>query len=181
MARFWLIQRGTFKEETGKVLTGKNLIGPNGIVTLHYMGSSEFQFAAIEKAYRRLMYHFSEYEVFHAGIYTPENDELLVFCKKSCSTEVIRSICQYIEKPYHLKEYSELEEVHKAKKGDTSYDRRHSNFWWCIDIKSYGDWMAFLQSHSEQLLRIVKESYQNWWLVKSPEEREEEYQKSLRW
>ena len=88
---------------------------------LHYMGSSEFEWGAIPKAFRRLMYHFSEYEVFNTGIYTPENDELMVFCKKSCSTEVIQSIRQYIDKPYHLKEYSELEKVPKAKKEDTSY------------------------------------------------------------
>ena len=175
MANFWLIQRGTFRE-TGKFLTGKD-----GIVSLHYMGSSEFEWGAIPKAFRRLMYHFSEYEVFNTGIYTPENDELMVFCKKSCSTEVIQSIRQYIDKPYHPKEYSELEKVPKAKKEDTSYDGRRSNFWWCIDIKSYGDWMAFLQPHSEKLLEAVKNDYQEWWLAKSPEEREEEYKKSLRW
>ena len=94
---------------------------------------------------------------------------------------MIQSLRQHIEYPHLLIVKSELEKVPKAKKGDTSYDRRRSNFWWCIDIKSYGDWMAFLQSHSEQLLRVVKESYQGWWLAKSPEEREEEYQKSLRW
>ena len=41
--------------------------------------------------------------------------------------------------------------------------------------------MAFLQPHSEKLLEAVKNDYQEWWLAKSPEEREEEYKKSLRW
>lgn len=176
MAKFWLIQRGTF----GK--TGKFLTGEDGIVSLHYMGSSEFEWGAIPKAFRRLMYHFSEYEVFHTGIYTPENDELMVFCKKSCATEIIQSIRQYIEEPYRLKEHSELEKVPKAKKEDTSYDRRRSNFWWCIDIKSsYGDWMAFLQPQMDLFKKAIKNDYQDWWLTKSPKEREEEYQNSLRW
>ena len=175
MANFWLIQRGTFNG------IGKYLTGSEGVVSLDYMGSSEFEWGAIPKALRRLMYHFSEYEVFNTGIYTPEKQELLVFCQKSCSTEIIQAISQYIENPYGLKEYSELEKVPKAKKEDTSYDGRFSNFWWCIDIESYGDWMAFLQPQKDLFKEAIKNDYQDWWLTKSPEEREEEYKKSLRW
>lgn len=176
MAKFWLIQRGTFK------VKGKYLTGSDGVVSLDYMGSAEFGFSAIQKAFRRLMYHFSEYEVFNTGIYTPEKDELMVFCQKNYSTTIIQAISQYIEKPYHLKEYSELEEVPKARKEDTSYRGRHSNFWWCIDIKEpYGDWMAFLQPHCKLFTEAVRNNYQDWWLTKSPKEREEEYKKSLRW
>ena len=175
MANFWLIQRGTFREK------GKYLTGSDGVVSLDYMGSAEFEFGAIPKAYRRLMYHFSEYEVFNTGIYTPEKDELMVFCRKSCSTEILYAISQYIEKPYHLQEYSELEKVPKARKEDTTYDCRLSNFWWCIDIKSYGDWMAFLEPHSKLLTEAIKNDYVDWWLTMTPEKREEEYKKSLRW
>lgn len=176
MAKFYLIQRGTFKEER------KFLTGLDGVVSLDYMGSAEFEWGAIPKAYRRLMYHFTEYEVFHTGIYTPEHDELMLFCRKDCATEVIQAIREFIEQPYHLKEYSELEKVPKARKEDTSYERRRSNFWWCIDIKeSYGDWLAFLQPQSTLFTEAVKNDYQNWWLNKAPEEREEEYKKSLRW
>lgn len=176
MAKFYLIQRGTFKKE------GNSLTGSDGVVRLDYMGSAEFEWGAIPKAYRRLMYHFTEYEVFHTGIYTPEHDELMLFCRKDCSTEVIQAIREFIEQPYHLKEYSELEKVPKARKKDTSYNRRRSNFWWCIDItESYGDWMAFLQPQANLFTEAVKNDYQNWWLNKVPEEREEEYKKSLRW
>ena len=174
MGKFWLIQRGTFLEK-GKYLTGKN-----GVVSLDYMVSSEFQFSAITRAFRRLMYHFPEYEVFHTGIFTPERDELMLFCRKSFSEETIQAIHEYIQNPYHLKEHSDLEKVPKAKKEDTSYNGRHSDFWWCIDIKElYGDWMAFLQPQSKLLTEAVKNDYQDWWLDMSPEKREEEYQKSL--
>lgn len=176
MAKFWLIQRGSFEKEGGKYL-----IGTDRIVALHYMGSSEFEWGAIPKAYRRLMYHLPEYKIFPTGIYTPEKEELMVFCKKMCSAEIVQSIRQFIKKPYHLKEYSELEKVPRAKKEDTSYDRRRSNFWWCIDIESYGDWMAFLQPQEEQFLTAIRNDYQDWWLAKSPKKREEEYQKSLHW
>lgn len=168
MAKFWLIQRGTFKE------TGKYLIGSEGLVSLDYMGSAEFEFDAIPKAYRRLMYNFSEYEVFNTGIYTPEKEELLVLCKKNCERVIIQAIRQYIENPYHIKEESELEKVPK----DTD---RHSNFWWCIDITPYGDWIAFLQPNYKLLTEAVKNDYHDWWLTKSKKKRKEEYKKSLCW
>ena len=174
MAEFYLIQRGTFENE------GKSLTGSDGVVSLDYMGASEFEWGAIPKAYRRLMHHFTEYEVFHTGIFTPEHDELMLFCRKDYSTEVIQAISEFIKHPYYLKAYSELEKVPTAKKGDTSYDRRRSNFWWCIDIEeSYGDWMAFLQPQLTLLIEAVKSDYQNWWLNKASDEREEEYKKSL--
>lgn len=173
---FYLIQRGAFQE------SGKSLLGSDRVVNLDYMGSAEFEFGAIPKAYRRLMYHFEEYDVFHTEIYTPEHEELLVFCRKGCATEVIQAIREFIEQPYYLKEYSELEKVPKAKKEDTSYDGRRSNFWWCIDIKkSYGDWMAFLQPQSDLFTEAVENDYLDWWLNKAPEAREEEYKNSLHW
>ena len=176
MANFWLIQRGIFRD------TGTSLTGSNGVVSLDYMGSAEFEWGAIPKAYRRMMYHFSEYEVFHTEVFTPEHEELMLFCKKDCATEVIQSIRHFISLPYPLKEATDLEKVPKAKKEDTSYNRRRSNFWWCIDIKeTYGDWMAFLQPQSKLFTEAVQNDYQNWWLKKSLEEREEEYKESLRW
>ena len=176
MKRFYLIQRGNFKNE------GKSLTGSDGVVNLDYMGATEFEWGAIPKAYRRMMYQFTEYEVFNTGIYTPEHEELMVFCRKDCSAEVIQAIRHFIEHPYGLKEYSDLEKVPRATKIDRSYSRRCCNFWWCIDIdESYGDWMAFLQPQSTLFTESVKNDYENWWLKKSIEEREEEYEKSLNW
>lgn len=173
MAKLWLIQRGTFLEQ------GKYLTGTDGVVKLDYMGSAQFEWHAIPKAYRRLMYNFSEYEVFHTGIYTPENDELMVFCKKECKEEILQSIRSFIEKPYHLQEYSELEKIPKVKKGD-EFGRR-TNFWWCIDIKPHGDWMAFLEPQLNLFMEAVKNDQNDWWLKKKKREREKEYKQSLRW
>lgn len=177
MAKFHLIQRGIFQNE------GNSLTGPNGVVRLDYMGSAEFEWGAIPNAYRRLMYHFPEYEVFRTGIYTPEHFELMVFCKKDYSAEVIQAISEFVEHPYHLKEYSELEKVPRVKKQDTSsYVHRTSDFWWCIDIsEAYGNWMAFLQPQTNLFTKAVNNDYHNWWLNKTLEEREEAYKKALRW
>lgn len=179
MRKFSLIQRGTFQKESKGIYF---LIGEDGVISLDYMGSAEFEFGAIPKAFRRLMYHYTEYEVFHTEIYTPEHDELMVFCRKNYAKEIIPAIQEFVEKPYYLQEYSELEKVPKAKKEDTSFmGHRYSNFWWCIDIKSSGDWMAFLQSQSDIFTQAIKNDYQDWWLKKTSKEREEEYNKSLHW
>lgn len=174
MAKFWLIQRGTFLEK------GKYLTGTDGVVELDYMGSAEFEWGAIPKAYRRLMYNFSEYEVFHTEIYTPEHEELMLFCKKDCKDEIMQTIREFIEKPYHLQEYSELEKVPKARKGDTSYNGRHSNFWWCIDIKPHGDWMAFLEPQLKLFMEAVKNDQNDWWLKKTKRQRKKEYEEAIR-
>lgn len=175
MAKFRLIQRETFLEQ-GKYLIGSN---EDGIVELDYMSSAEFEWGAIPKAYRRMMYNFSEYEVFHTGIYTPENDELMVFCKKECKEEILQSIREFIEKPYHLKQFSELEKVPKVKKDE--FLGRRSNFWWCIDIKPHGDWMAFLEPQLNLFMEAIKNEYNDWWLKKKKREREKEYKEALRW
>ena len=173
MEEFYLIQRGVFREPDSKTL-----IGPGGVVRLYPMGSAEFEWGAIPRAYRRLMYHYKEYEIFNTEIYTPEKEELMVFSKKDCASEVIQGIREFIEQPYSLKEKSELEKVPKAKKGDTSYNRRISDFWWCIDL--YGNWMAFLKPQYNLFKETVESDHQKWWMKKTPEEREEEYKQSLR-
>ncbi len=152
MTKFFSIQRGRFLEE------GKTLIGKNGIVKLDYMGAAEFELGAIPNSYNRILSNFQEYDIFCTGIYTPEQEELLVFCREKHKTETIQEICRFIEQPYQLKAYSELEKIPKAKKGDTTYDGRNSDFWWCID-EPYGDWIAILQSKSETFMQIIRNDY----------------------
>lgn len=170
MQKFNLIQRGNFKN----VLDIAN--GLSGVVEYSYMGSAEFEFNAIPKAYRRLMYCFNEYSVFPTGIYTPEHDELMLFCKTNYATDIIQALGEFIKTPYRLKEPSELEKI-----PNTAYPNRRNNFWWCIDINEFGDWMAFLESESHILVSAVEHDYTCWWLPKPLETRKEEYQKSLYW
>lgn len=175
MAKLRLIQRGIFQDN------GIGLTGEDGVVDLDYMGNSEFECGAIPKAYRRLMYNFDEYEIIHTGIYTPEHDELLVFCLKNYAQYITQAISEFIDTPYHLQEWSGLEKVPKAKKEDTSFSSHTTDFWWCIDIEApYGNWMAFLSPRLNLFMKAITNDYQNWWLKKTKKEREEEYRKSLR-
>lgn len=173
MPRFRLIQRGKFLEK------GKYLIGDDndGIIRLDYMSSAEFEFSEIPKAYCRLMYNFTEYEVVHTRIYTPENEELILFCNKNSKEEITQMINEFITNPYHLKEYSELEKVPKVKKSEKF--GRHTNFWWCIDLNTHGDWMAFLGPQLEMFLKAIRNEYEDWWMKKSKRNQKKEYKKAL--
>ncbi len=176
--KFWLIQRGRFNGSRGTFLFGRE-----GSIALEYMGSAEFQYGAIPKALRRLMGDFPEYKIFQTGIFTPEKDELLVFCREKYSEPLIGAIRDFIAHPYQLKEHSELEKVPKARGNDTSFTGRRTNFWWSIDKSSdekCGDWMALLASSRQIFEDSISNEYNEWWLKKPPEEREKEYKDSLR-
>ena len=173
MAKFWLIQRGKF---TTQKPSSALCIDSN--IDYDYMGSAEFEWGAIPKAFRRMMYNFDKYSICQTGICSPEGEQLVIVCKSKQTAEIVRMLKEFIEHPYSLKEYSELEKIPTAKKDDTSFERRSTNFWWCIDHNEYGDWMACMSSESAKLFEILTHDYENWWLKKSLEEREEEYRKS---
>lgn len=176
LSNFWLVQRGTFNK------SGSSLLDEDGIVMFHYMGSSEFQFGAIPKAFHRLLYHYPKYSVFHTWIFTPEHEELMLFCRIDYAKVIKRALRDFIKHPYELQERSELEKIPKVRKNDTSYNRRISNFWWCIDIKKpYGNWIAFLRPQLEMFTEAVENDYRNWCMTRTPEEQEEEYRKALFW
>ena len=176
MNSFWLIQRGNFVKSNKGLLTGTE-----HIIRLQYMNSTEFEFGAIPKAYRRILFNSFEYGIFPTGIFTPEHENLYLFCRKNLSTDIIEEITQFVKNPYQLRRYSELEKVPIFPKDDTTFNHRNTDFWWCIDIKPYGDWMAFLQPQKSLFEKGFKYDHDKWWLKKSFVEREREYQKSLYW
>ena len=166
---FYLVQRGKFRNN------GAGLTGRNGVVDLDYMGSSEFEFGAIPMSFRRLMYNFNDYDYKNTGVYTPENDELIMFTDNDLN---VNDVIYFINNPYHLKEYSELEKIKTSHIYETGFKKRRSDFWWCIDQGR--DWMAFLNSNRELFEKAINYDYNSWWLEKTKEQREEEYVKSLR-
>jgi hypothetical protein len=145
------------------------------------MGSAEFEWGAIPKAFRRIMYHFDEYSLIATGIFSPEGEELMLFCKKEYSDMILEMVKEFISNPYSLKEYSELEKIPVAKKGDASWRGRTTDFWWNIDIREYGDWMACMSSKADLLVKILNSDHNDWWMMKSEAEREKEYKDSKRW
>jgi len=170
--KFYLIQRGCFNND------GDSLTGNTGVVNLDYMGSIEFELGAIPKSYRRIMHDFNDYIYVPTGIHTIENNELILFSNKVLANEILDSLSSFIYNPYKLKEYSELEKIPDSSLNDTGFDRLKTNFWWCIDINK--DWMAFLNSNRKLFEKGINNDYNDWWLKKTEDEREQEYTKSLR-
>lgn len=169
---FYLIQRGTFNSD------GTSLTGNNGVIDLDYMGSAEFEFGAIPKSYRRIMHELAKYNYTSTGIFTKDSDELILFSNEELSSEILESIKLFIDNPYHLKEYSELEKVPYSSIKDKGYKRLRTDFWWCIEPGK--DWMAFLNSKRALFEKGVNNDYNYWWLDKPVQKRTEEYEKSLR-
>ena len=169
---FYLIQRGKFNED------GNELTGRDGVVNLDYMGSAEFEFGAIPRSYKRIMYDFDKYVYTSTGIYTKENNELILFSNKKMSNEILKGLTSFINDPYHLKEYSELEKIPNSSINDTGFEKLSTDFWWCIEFNK--DWMAFLNSNRELFEKGINNDYNNWWMEKPKEVRKQEYVKSLR-
>ena len=103
--KFYLIQRGKFNKD------GNGLTGRDGVVDLDYMGSAEFEFGAIPRSFRRIMHDFDSYVYTSTGIYTKENNELILFSNQELSNEILEGLASFINNPYHLKEYSDLEKI----------------------------------------------------------------------
>lgn len=169
---FYLIQRGKFNRY------GEGLTGKAGVIDLDYMGSAEFEFGAIPRSFRRIMHNFENYIYTPTGIFTKDNNELILFSNQETATEILEGIVSFINNPYHLKEYSELEKIPYSSKNDTGFQSLMTNFWWCIEYDK--DWMAFLNSNRALFEKGINNDYNNWWLKKSEEERKQEYVKSLR-
>ena len=170
--KFYLIQRGEFRED------GVGLTGRNGVIDLAYMGSAEFEFGAIPRSFRRIIYNFNNYRYVPTGIKTKDNEELILFADKEISNEILEGIKSFIYNPYHLKEYSELEKIPNSSKDDNEFYKLYTNFWWCIEFNK--DWMAFFSTYRMLFEKGINNDYYNWWLKKSEQQREEEYVKSLR-
>lgn len=167
---FYLVQRGKFRKDGGC------LTGTNGVVDLDYMGSSEFEFGAIPRSFRRLLHDFDNYIYVNTNIFTKDNDELILFVDEKIADEMTEAIKSFINKPHPLKEYSELEKIPNSSISDAWQDKMRTNFWWFLGT----DTMAFLNSYRHLFEKGINNDYNNWWMKKDEETREKEYTMSLR-
>lgn len=181
MGKLYLIQRGTFNDIKKKDYKG--LIGKDCLIDLDYMGSAEFEWGATPKAYRRIMAQKEDY-IFHYcnTIKDHKGKILVVYCKKENAEEIEKAIKEYIDKPYHLKEYCTIEDHIKGPDQWNKYSIK-KDFFWCIDIGyPTSDWMGwFGMKNIEPFKRMINKDYDEWWMKKDKATREKEYNRSLRW
>jgi hypothetical protein len=173
---FWLIQRGKFNDTKNEY---KGLTGRDGLIELDYMGSSEFEWGAIPKAYRRIMGDFNQY-IYHYihDIKDYRGKLLVVFCKKDKVENVENEIKNYINNSYRLKEYCTLK-YHIS--GSGNEHRLKKDFFWNIDNNSTGDWMGFFgMDKLTPFKTAITNDYNNWWMLKTEVDREKEYKEAFR-
>ena len=173
--KFWLIQRGKLNKTGGPTLTGKN-----GVINLDYMGSSEFEWGALPFSFRRMMYDFEEYGLFDSEVNVVGNRKLIIFCKKDNNKKIAAALRSFVENPYPLKEWSDLEKLVKVADITKPWTICHTRFWWCIDNSEYGQWMAFLEEDAERIHSALEYDYQNFWLPMPEEKKAQLYNEALR-
>ena len=183
---FWLIQRGTFRDIkfATKFLGGTcdHLIDPD------YMGSSEFEWGAVPRAYRRVMGRYEKYSLHITDLVTTGGVPFCLYCMDSKYEQILAEIKVYLKELYQLKEWTNMEAhfttEHPFGAGHRKYQLR-TNFWWCIDKSlsddDVGDWIAFVGAADRQndFKRIIDSDYTDWWLKKPAAEREKRFKESF--
>ena len=173
--KFWLIQRGKINKEGGPNLTGRE-----GVISLDCMGSTEFEWGAIPFSFRKIMHDFEEYGLFDSEVKVVGNRKLLLFCKKDEKDKIASALRYFVQNPYRLKEWSNLEKLIQVADISKPWTICRTRFWWCIDKGEYGQWMAFLEEDAERIYEAIKYDYHNWWLTKTEKERAALYNEAMK-
>lgn len=180
MGKFYLIQRGTFNDLKGKY---SGLTGKDGLIDLDYMGSSEFEWGAIPKAYRRIMGQKDDY-IFHYcnTIKDYKGKILVIYCKKEYAETIEKEIKNFIDKHYSLKEYCTLEDHIKGPSRWNTYSIK-KDFFWCIDIgKPTSDWMGwFGMDKLAPFKKMIDYDYNEWWMKQDAASRKKKYEEAQCW
>ena len=77
--KFYLIQRGTIRvnpQEKIRFLSGRD----DALIDPDYMGSAEFEWGAIPRAYVRVLNRYHEYSIHDTGLKTVQGKTLYLFC-----------------------------------------------------------------------------------------------------
>lgn len=147
--RPYLIQRCEFKtDRTSKPLSDSDIEGFDSLISLDYMGSSEFEWGTIPKALRTLCELSANITTISLPHITDlDNNPLFIISPANICGQVQTIVTKLFteERPYQLKESSHCyEHTH----GGSDY-LLHTNLWWDIDH----NWMAtFGHNHIRQLL-----------------------------
>ena len=145
-------------------------------IDLDYMGNAEFEFGAIPHSYRRILWNREKYDyhIFH-DIKDHKGQPFVIFCKTEHAEQIKDELKRYIENPYRLKSFSDI-------KCHITGTETKTDFFWNIDRNEIGDWMGwFGEDKLEIFKKILDKDYNEWWMKKSEDQREIEYNSSLNW
>lgn len=183
--QFWLIQRGNFNND---INAPTSFFGGDSthLIQGDYMGSAEFEYGAIPAAYVRIMSRYDEYRLYDTGLKTVRGVPLNLFAHREHHSSIITAIKRYLENPYHLKEWSNLE-YHFKDISDGDKHRLRTNFWWCIDHNRFaeediGDWVLFTGAYDRQkaFLRVIDTDFREWWSALDSETQQKKIKEAWR-
>ncbi len=192
MQHMYLVQRGHIDE-----VNPENEHKFLGFVDLDYMGSSEFEWGAIPRAFTRLMRAYEaenvELKCFESIVNT-NGVPMWAICKKGMAEDIEKELRKYVYDrsdteidKYHLKEYNSIPEhcgtrhlfdmgyeYVTSKKGPQYVVR--DNFWWDIE----NDFLCFFgaKDRADLVMSHFDSEYRNWWLALTKEDRAEKIRKS---
>lgn len=172
--RFWLIQRGEWNPYNKNIKEITALTGKNGLINLSYMGSSEFEWGTIPRAYRRIMSQFEQYKLMATDITNINGVPLNIYCRGDQYEDIVTSLKDFIKSPYNLKEWTNLD-----KSFDKAWTKQTTSFWWCVDKGN--DFMFFFGANdrASDFMKTITNDYENWWLAKDEEVRKTETKDSF--
>lgn len=153
-----LIQRGSFR-----AIEENQIKGLDSLIEYDYMGSSEFEFGALNNSLKRITASWIDYTWFPIDdIQDADGQTLYVLCKKGTKDEVTQAIkILAAEKyPFHTKEHVDLYEYIHAETEHSQYN----NFWWDVtsennyrnDLGTGNDWMACFGNNIRLLVIAIK-------------------------
>jgi len=122
----YLIQRAKFGDNDFKK-------GIDSIISLDYMGSSEFEFGAIPESLRNIRSRINEYTYLDVPL---GNKVISVFCKDEQKSEIMSYLKELSENTIHLKEHSDFHTYINPSKHDLEWQAKrphNTDFWWDLD------------------------------------------------
>lgn len=184
MSNLNLILYGTFCENEPE--SHVTFCGENSIVK--FFKDNHRTSYEVWKAIRRIMWDFSKFKVYPTEIYTPEKEQVMIFCKEDLSMSSTKTLKKFIYEPYPFEEYLEFEKILTSKETDDLSIRRKANFWWYISSKPvyynlelvYYNWIAFMESNKELFIKTITNDHDNWWNKEPEIDRLSEHKRSLR-
>lgn len=138
----YLIQRGKIRREPSRK-------GLDGFVAFDYMGSSEFEFGALNKSLKAIRAEIKFYQ--HQVIYFPDAGPVLIFAKDVTETlDLIKGIGW---NHFRLKERCDFFDWCNPSAPYAQKKENRNNFWWDIE-NHFMFWLS--QPNDQEILQAIQ-------------------------
>ena len=139
----YLVQRGRLREN-------KDRKGLDALIAFDYMGSSEFEFGALNKSLKAIRAELKFYQ--NQTVYFENAGAVTIFAKDiSDATEAIRGLSK---RAYRLKEYCDFFDWCNPAASLVLKKESRANFWW--DIENHFMFWLSQKPNNENILAAIR-------------------------